>query len=538
MGEKLKGVCLILCLAAFSARGAMSFAPSENFPNIGLRLPRLSRARADPLPMPEAHTFLPVNKGDTLTREDRFSPYELWYADQCCARWTDEYGNRLVIARMTHRFPDFPSDPETGYLLPVSREGFALELARSRFVLDPKKDEQVDEWIATFVPAAVYRPEKLDLNAFTFAKAFCYSNDANLLVYAVLPRKVGNSRQPDWFCVTAELAAGEDPASAKAVFEEDFLASVTVPGQRDKKGVKAGEVFPDGEKKAQSFPFSPIRAAAKKSIENYDDWWIAETDGYVILSDVYSEVGKGLLRDLQKRLPAFQKAFAKLLPPLDTQPRDTSVIRVFQHQADYKRYVGEGMEWSGAVWMPQRRELVLFQNAGLEEMMPTVQHEAFHQYLSFAYAFLQPAPWFNEGHACFFEGATLVNEKKILLDPDLRRLTVLLDNLDLAAARIPFILEAGYGAFYGGSQEERLLNYATAWGICYYLQKGVPSLVSPKSFYGILERHAAALRETRDGAKATRAAFDGVDLELFREKFRDFWSRDSERAFKYNPLKE
>ncbi|MBP5511539.1 MAG: hypothetical protein J6Z49_11535 [Kiritimatiellae bacterium] len=538
MRKKLYSAFLILCLAACSARGALSFASAENFPNIGLCLPRLSRAHADPVPMPEAHTFLPVNHSDTLTREDRFSPYELWYADQCCARWMDEYGNRLIIARMTHRFPDFPSDPETGYLRPVSREAFSLELARSRFVLDPKKGEQVDEWIATFVPAAVYRPEKLDLNSFTFAKIFCYSNDANLLVYAFLPRKVGNKKQPDWFCVTAELAQGEDPATAKAVFEEDFLSAITVPGQRDTKGVKAGEVFPEGEKRAPSFPYSPIRAAAKKSIENYDDWWIAETDGYVILSDVYSEIGKGLLRDLQKRLPVFQKAFTKLLPPLDTQPGETSVIRVFQHQADYKRYVGEDMEWSGAVWMPTRRELVLFQNAGLEEMMPTVQHEAFHQYLSFAYAFLQPAPWFNEGHACFFEGATLVNAKKVLLDPDLRRLTILLDNLDLATARIPLVLAADYKTFYGESQGERLLNYATAWGICYYLQKGVPSLVSPKSFYGILERHAAALRGTRDGAKATLAAFDGVEMKLFQEKFREFWLRDSERAFKYNPLKE
>ena len=190
------------------------------------------------------------------------------------------------------------------------------------------------------------------------------------------------------------------------------------------------------------------------------------------------------------------------------------------------------------MWMPTRRELVLFQNAGLEEMMPTVQHEAFHQYLSFAYAFLQPAPWFNEGHACFFEGATLVNAKKVLLDPDLRRLTILLDNLDLATARIPLVLAADYKTFYGESQGERLLNYATAWGICYYLQKGVPSLVSPKSFYGILERHAAALRGTRDGAKATLAAFDGVEMKLFQEKFREFWLRDSERAFTYNPLKE
>ncbi|MBQ7188747.1 MAG: DUF1570 domain-containing protein [Kiritimatiellae bacterium] len=538
IGREIGTACLAATCLVAAVHAEMHFERAEHFPHIGLVLPRLSRAKADPLPMPDTHTFLPVNRTSTLLREDRYSPYELWYGRECCARWVDEYGDRLILGRITRRFPEFAEDEESGELAPVTRDTFLHKIEETRYQIDPKKQSQVDEWVATFVDATVYPPERRDINGFVLERVLCYSNDASRLIYAFRPRHTANNHSPDWFCVTAEMPAVADYKAWKESFEEEFIGKIRLPGRTETDGVTSSEVFPDGKKQAETFPYSPIREAARKSVENYDDWWVAESEGYVMLSDVYSEIGKSFLRELQKLLPLFHRAYAALLPPLDTQGQDVAVIRVFQMQEDYKRYVGEDRAWTAAVWMPMRRELVLFQNAGIEVMLPTVQHEAFHQYISHAYAMIQPAAWFNEGHACFFEAGSLNGRGKVIFTEDLDKAYLLQDNLRAAVAKLPELLTASYQDFYAQWDGERRLNYAIAWGLCYYLQKGVPSGVAPEGYREILPRYAEALARTRDGVKATLEAFAEIDLPKFQQNFQEFWEGERLRAAKYDPLEK
>ena len=37
------------------------------------------------------------------------------------------------------------------------------------------------------------------------------------------------------------------------------------------------------------------------------------------------------------------------------------------------------------------------------ELLSTIRHEAFHQYLSYALSMIPSSPWFNEGYAQYFE---------------------------------------------------------------------------------------------------------------------------------------
>jgi len=521
---------LALLGATLAAHSAVTFGPVKNYPNIGVMFPGLARAKPDPVPLPEAHPYLLVDS-DGLLREDRFDPFELWYALECCARWNDDAGNRLVLGRLTHRLPAFEEQH-------VSRARFALALAEGEYDLDARDDEQINEWVATFVGVPVFKPESLKLNRFALDALLRYPCAAsNTLVYAFRPRRVGNAAETDWFCVTLSVPGEPDFVSLRDLFEESFIGQLALPSRADRDEGAEAQHLDVSRKGRRAFdqPNHPVRIEARKSVENYDTWWVAETDGYIILSDVDSEIGKSLVRDLQDTMPALRQAYQRLVPPL-TRENDVSLIRLFQTKDDYVRYVGKENAWTRGAWMPMRRELVLAQEANTEEMMRIIRHEAFHQYISYAYCMLPPPPWMNEGHACLFENAVVdVKKGKVSLDEDPKRCPLLLANLETAVALLPDLFLFDYEGFYSGGSAELALKYATAWGLVYYLQKGAPQERNT-TFKNILPDLAAAIAETRRYPLATAQALETVDLSVFQDNFREFWLKRRASAMRYDPL--
>jgi len=522
---------LALLSAVASAQAAVTFAPAQNYPNLGLMLPNLARAKSEPLPMPEAHAYLLVG-GEELAREDRFAPRELWYNSQCCARWRDSAGNRLAIGRATRRLPAFSEEH-------ISRERFGAAMADDANLVVPQNKQHVNEWVATFVDAPVYPPEAVKLNGVTLDGVLFYPCATSTeLVYAFHPRRVGNAKNFDWFCVTLHAPGEADAEALRKQFEEQFIGRIALPPRTSKdEGVEAEEVstLRKGEKSPDQ-PNHPVRVEARRSVENYGDWWFAETDGYIILSDVQTEIGKSVIRDLQDTLPALRQAYAKLVPPL-TRENEVALIRLFQTRDDYVRYVGEDQAWSSGMWMPARRELVLYQQASKDDLMRIIRHEAFHQYLSHATCMLGAAPWLNEGHACLFENATADRKGKVSLKEDPDRCSLLLENIEAAVALLPSLLRATHDEFYEGTTGGRKLKYAMAWGLAYYLQKGAP-LERNTPFKNILPDYAAALAQTRDREQATLLAFKDVDMAVFQANFREFWLKRRGSAMQYDPLEQ
>ncbi len=526
-----KPLFILVLLCAIAANAAVTFAPVKNYPNIGFIFPCIANAKAEPLPMPEAHPYL-LSGIDGLVREDRFDPFELWYVRECCARWVDPAGNRLIVGRMTNLLPAFESEF-------VSRTRFSAGLADDPGEFDPRNEKNVNEWVATFADTPVFEPASLKLNAFGLDDLRYYPCEAtNTLIYAFRPRRVGNSNNQEWFYVSLSAPGTPDFAALKTLFEEQFIGAVALPSRMSKdEGVESEELSTrrKGEKLPDQ-PNHPVRLEARKSIENYEAWWFAETDGYIILSDVASEVGKSIIRDLQDKMPALRQAYAKLLPPL-TLENDVSLIRLFQSRDDFVRYVGKERAWSSGIWMPARRELVLFQENSKDDMMRVIRHEAFHQYLSHAYCMLAAAPWLNEGHACFFENASVDAKGKVSIAEDPARSQMLVENMEAAVALLPVLLHASYADFYGGTSDQRTFKYALAWGLAYYLQKGAPQERNTP-FKDILPDFAAALAKTHAYDEATEAAFEDVDMAVFQENFREFWLKRRGSAMQYDPLEK
>lgn len=518
---------LLTCVA--TSYGSLLFTPAKNYPNLELMLPLFDHAQAEPLPMPRAQAFLLIG-GNGLAWEDRFNPFELWYHTQCCGRWRDATGNQLVIGRATHRLPVFAEEV-------ISRERFLQRLGDADSLLNVRKMNQLDEWVATFADTPVYAPETLKLNSFTLDQIRFYPCEApDKLVYAFLPRRVGNSQQADWFCVTLYAPGMIDRAALRDLFESTFLVNIQQSSKLARtQGVSATQlsVQRKGER-AIDQPNHPVRLTARKSVENYEDWWFAETEGYTILSNADSVSGKSLIRELQETLPVWRQAFARLVPPL-TDSHEVALLRLFQRRADYVNYVGPDYAWSGGMWLPSRRELVVHLEVEPKELMTILRHESFHQYLSYAYAMIPAAAWFNEGHACFFESSHQDARGRLIIDEDPSRVNQLLDQMDEVIQRLPSLFQPSYELFYAGTNAERQLKYTMAWGLAYYLQKGAP-LERNTPYRTLLADYATALADTHDGDSATTRAFAEIDMPLFLSNFQEFWIKRRNTALQYDPI--
>jgi len=483
--------------------------------------------------MPEAHAFI-VEESDNLTREDRFDPYQLWYHDQCEGRWQDTRGNILILGRITNTLPEFTRDY-------ITRERYTIVSSDRRWQIDSDKTELIHQWAATFIGETIFEPEALNINSFMLSAVYAYTcSTSNKVMYTFHPRRIGNSRNFDWFCAVLESPATIERAELQRHFETAWLAAITQPSTiASDEGIRSNEISTTRQGRPDfDQPHHPVRLAARKSIENYAEWWFAETDGYIILSDINDNLGKSLVESIQHELPILLEAERKLLPPL-TSTRDIALIRIFQFKSDYDAYVGERYQWSSGIWMPRRRELALTQEFHKEEILRTLRHEALHQYISYAWGMLTPSPWLNEGHACLFENAQIDTNGNLSFDEDPRRTPVLLENLDLAVELIPYMLNMDYEEFYagGGSEQGRSLNYALAWSLVYYLQKGAPQERNTP-FKKILPDYAAALLAARDFQEATALAFAEVDMKVFQANFKEFWLKRRASAMRYDPLEK
>jgi hypothetical protein len=532
--------CLAMGLLAAAASAAPSFRSDKNYPNLGLKIRVLGNSQPEPLAQFKTYTYT-FTQGGESTKRDLYDPRELWYATQHAGQWRDEDGNVMILGKPTALFPEVPKTAGEH----VAREDFDKAVADPASAFDPASAESLTTWIAAFAGGTPKTPEPLRTLPFGLASAVFFPIDESAtLAYAfrVKTRKPSGQTAPsDWFVAVVKIADNTPKTKVRKDFETQFLANVAAVPQTG--ATAAGGVQPksltapaNGKTPAVAIPDHPSRTAARKSIANMKDWWFAETPEYIFLSNIRSATGKNLVKELQGAMPVLRGAFAKLIPPFDTST-DVSVVRIFEEPQAYKQYVGKEIEWSVGVWISMRRELVILsQGRNQEQTLEIIKHEGFHQYLFYAASMIENSMWFNEGHACFFEVADIDTKGRVEI-PENRRVGSLLDNLDTVAGLIPKILHAGHAAFYSGTDQQRNMNYTTAWALVYFLRKGAPA-EKLTAYGGIIDTYLRKLAETKDCDAATTAAFEGVDMATFQGDFVDFWKKGRNAAKRYDPLAE
>ena len=524
--------CAVLPLCA-----APSFRSDKNYPSLGLRIRTLGGSTPEPLPQHKTYTYT-FTSGDESVKRDLFDPHELWYATQHAGQWRDEDGNVLILGHATHLFPAIQSE-----LQHVSREDFDRALAEPASLFDPASPEALAAWVKAFASCTPQKPELLRTGFNLTHAQFFPVDESSLLVYAFRAKTRmpnGQTAPSDWFCAVVKIGDNTLKSKVRKDFETQFLASVAaIPqtGMTPTTGIRSktlSTAAANGKTPALEIPDHPSRAAARKSIANMKDWWYAETPEYIFLSDIRSATGKALVKELQTTMPALRSAFAQLIPPFDPTT-DVSVIRIYEEREAYQQYVGEAHDWSIGLWTPMRRELVILsQGKDREQTLEIIRHEGFHQYLFYATGMAENAMWFNEGHACFFEAAEIGSKGRVEIPED-NRVNHLLDNLETAANLLPKIINADRSAFYGGSNQQRSLNYTTAWALIYFLRKGAPA-EGLSAYEGILDTYLKTLAATKDCQAATSTAFEKVNMSRLKEHFTDFWKKGRNSARRYDPL--
>ena len=293
-----------------------------------------------------------------------------------------------------------------------------------------------------------------------------------------------------------------------------------------------------GDRRSQvSAAYQASRRRVLETIRNYRDWWYLETDCYIFISN--QEDKRGMMRirrELEKARGIFLEYF-----PLKGEENAVSVIRIFNTRDEYLAYMGESFKWSGGIWMPAARELVISplegnapEKAQAGVIRQVVFHEGFHQYLYYASGGADAALWFNEGTAQYFEGLEFKGTRPgVVLDDgkaaQLRK-AVLSGGIALSE-----LLAADRERFYGDARK-RDTYYAVSQALMHYLYKGAV-LEGRTAYARIPFRYYDALLESRDGAAATRIALEGIDLAQLEKDFAAFWKNDQKlrRSLRYTP---
>lgn len=525
---------LILCAVtteSYAQRGrGLLFGSQAEISSDGLSV-RLFRG-ATPVPLPQPTVFH-YRRADGATQE-RFLPRDLWYPSGYRGRWEDSNGNRMTVAVVGDRFP---SGITTEH---ISREDYATFLQKNP-PGRPQNMNQLMEWVGHFAGAATKgppRPVRLSPRLQGgYAVDFEGMEGTRL---GFIFRFAGNTHGVDslqWFLVLFEFAQGTDRAAAVRSIEQDFVGTLaTIPRAAD-LSIQASQRFQNkglavGDKTSPAFLESRERAI--NSIRGLNGWWFVETPNYVLVSDL-SGGRRSFVQRLQEDLEGMRTIYTRILLPL--KPIEAvSLVRVFADEADYKRYVGPENEWSGGLWMPSKRELLIRtfewgnERERRERIASIVYHEAFHQYLFYAMDMIETAPWFNEGFATFYEGAELGRSEFRLHEVE-KYAGTLEEMVKAGPLPVARFLMIDYDEFYQrstGNEERRRQHYALGWGLIYYLKKAAP--LEPENQYEeIIGRYLHALSSTRNGAQATRAAFEGIDMDTFTSDFTSFWTSASRR---------
>lgn len=526
----LLAVCPLLAEGQRS-RG-LTFGATQELTEQGLsfRVPR--GASPDGLSQPRVYVYRYSN-GTTL---ERFSPRDLWYPSVFLGRWADSSGVALVLGKLG------PLPPEAVTAEHLSREEF--QAAQSR---DPGSTpmtwQELTDWLTFFVgtrainePRTVRTSPRLDeVVAIDFEPS---NREAAAYLFRMAPN-VHRIETDQWFVAVLEWPVDLDREAVLLSIERDFIGSLETIARTENDSGQATARLQHPElgaraETAQTATFQESRERAIQSIRGMPGWWFVETPNYVLVSDL-SGGRRSFVQRLQEDLESIRSEYERIIPPRN--PIDAvSLVRVFADGDEYKRYVGEEQQHTGGVWIPSNRELVIRSFDIRNELerraliAQIVYHEAFHQYIYYAFDYLTPAAWYNEGHATFFEGAD-VRRGGIRVDEVERYVHTVEALAERGPLPVESVLALDYDTFYqrgGGSAAQRRAHYALSWGLVYYLRKGAP-LEETNDYESILPRYEYALWRTQNPAQATKDAFSDVDLSEFIQSFTDFWGSGRRR---------
>lgn len=258
-------------------------------------------------------------------------------------------------------------------------------------------------------------------------------------------------------------------------------------------------------------------------------WWTTTTAHYRFSTNLNAARGGKFVKDVERLMEAMHKSYALYVPSAGKIAKGS--VRLFKTLSDYQIYrrsTGAMDLMSCGLWDPAREEL-LISAENPEAACETMRHEAFHQYLHYARNCREVSPWFNEGHATFFESVKYnpARDEVKILDESPRAMD-LSRHLNQYAPHLASILFLSYEDFYEGGSG----NYTLAWALTYFLERGAYTHDRYKPYREITSAYLKALDAGLSPDEATRQAWAPVKDRDLAKDFTTFWLEKRKQALK------
>ena len=310
-----------------------------------------------------------------------------------------------------------------------------------------------------------------------------------------------------------------------------LMRSVSIGAKKGKTKTLSKDFQSSKTKKGSaSEEFRETLEQVKKDIANQKDWWFAQTPNYILKSNL-TRSNRTFAKNIQENIELLRKAYARLMPA-QKEIREVSVITVFNTREEYLAYLPKGYEWTGGLWVPSRRELIVSpinsrsKKENQKVILETVYHEGFHQYAHYSQNYLQLPIWLNEGCACFFEDVKLSHSlKSIIVNENSSRIAYFEKLIKSKAVNLNTLLAYSQAEFYQVGHQA----YASAWGLCYFLIKAGP-LYKNKNYDKVIPELLKALKEGQSAVASTQTAFREINMSELETDFYTFWNSRTMRS--------
>jgi hypothetical protein len=219
---------------------------------------------------------------------------------------------------------------------------------------------------------------------------------------------------------------------------------------------------------------------------------------------VFSDIDAATCRDASKVLEEAFTAFRAHLRWVNRDRTRLFKVYLFAGQGGFGSYVedvvvlgGKAPEHVAGLYSPVLKQLLIWNLPSRDEMMRTVRHEGFHQYLDRLLP--DPPVWFDEGLAVYYENLERVDGQWKYGSPDREGVAMLRKEGLLPLSKF---LALSRAQFYAGGHR----SYGQAWLFVHMMRHGTSR--HRALFQALMDR-----LETEQAHPAVRAVFDEKTLE-------------------------
>ncbi|MCP4180022.1 MAG: DUF1570 domain-containing protein [bacterium] len=514
---------LLLCsLNLFGENTVLDLGKRIKIPSLGLSIRIISGLGSNPAQFPHSYS-LKNEKGKV------FQLNELWCYKQYCGSWKNESA-QVLISEMSIAVPKNKPLYVSGKVKYLTTNEKSVSWSKKGVVewLNYYTESNISEGKLIFntsygVKVTEYKIDKTDGGY----KTYLFTVEARRYIKKII-------------VIQYKIKLYLSDAKVKSLINKSLKSIKFYRMGEDRKTYNEGR---NSKYKNSSSEYKDAKAKVLQNIKNLKNWWYLDSGNFIIVTNVPGESKKNIYK-IRKQLDQLNKLYS-LFYKRTSKTKAVNVVRVFKERSDYIRYVGEDKKWTGGLWMPSKKELVISpvsnnrnMNEHQKNSVSVLNHEAFHQYLHFSASEIQAGPWFNEGNAAFFEEVKFKRNRAEVLPARYQdRMKAIIKSGK--TPDIKNLLDMNYEQFYSGSSAQD--NYTIAWAVIYFLQKGIPYSKSKyaSNYSKILPVYYKELVRTGSHDKATVKAWKNIDMNYFTKDFVEFYKSDSKlrKAEKNNIVK-